>query len=201
MNENRSSIDINTNPLDLFNRWFEEAKLSEINDPNAMNLSTVGIDLSPSSRIVLLKSHSISGFVFYTNLNSRKGMAIKNNTKVALNFHWKSLLKQVRIEGIAKLIEEVEANKYFDTRPEDSRIGAWASDQSSELSSRDELEKKVDKYKKKFLGKKIPRPSYWSGFQVKPQLIEFWQDMPFRLHDRIEFIISGKKWIAKRLYP
>jgi pyridoxamine 5'-phosphate oxidase len=201
MNQLKQLININENPFILFDKWFAEAKQKEINDPNAMNLATTGINLCPSSRIVLLKSYNVSGFVFYTNLNSRKGNIINENANVVLNFHWKSLLKQVRIEGVAKLVSDKEADEYYDTRPINSRIGSWASNQSSELKSREELESKVNEYKKKFEGKKIPRPNYWSGYKVKPNLIEFWQEMPFRLHDRVEFIITKKGWIGRRLYP
>ena len=201
MNENKRTIDIKADPLDLFNKWYQEAKANEINDPNAMNLATVGSDLRPSSRIVLLKSYSNSGFVFFTNLNSKKGITISYNSKVALNFHWKSINKQIRIEGIASLVSQKEADKYFDTRSEESRIGAWASKQSSELNSREELEKIFEEYKKKFKGRKIPRPIYWSGFNVNPKIIEFWQNKPYRLHDRVRFAMIKKKWVAKRLYP
>ena len=201
MNHLKQLININENPFILFDKWFAEAKQKEINDPNAMNLATTGKDLCPSSRIVLLKSHNISGFVFYTNLNSRKGSRINENANVVLNFHWKSLLRQVRIEGAAELVSDKEADEYYDSRPKESRIGSWASNQSSELENREELENKIKEYKKKFKGKKIPRPKYWSGYRVKPNLIEFWQEMPFRLHDRVEFIISEKGWIGKRLYP
>ena len=201
MNQLKQLININENPFILFDKWFSEAKQKEINNPNAMNLATTGKDLCPSSRIVLLKSYDVFGFVFYTNLNSVKGNKINENANVALNFHWKSLLKQVKIEGEAILVSAKEAEEYYNSRPIDSRIGSWASNQSSELKNREELEKKVNKYKKKFEGKKIPRPNYWSGFRVKPNLIEFWQEMPFRLHDRVEFVISEKGWIGKRLYP
>ena len=201
MNENKRLIDLNENPFDLFDKWFEEAKCHEINDPNAMSLATVGKNLCPSTRIVLLKSHSVSGFVFYTNLNSLKGISIKHNSNVALNFYWKSILKQVRVEGSAITVEDKAADEYFDSRPLDSRIGAWASNQSSELRSRKELENKVKEYKKKFNSEKIFRPSHWSGFRVVPELIEFWQDMPYRLHDRVQFVKSEKNWIGKRLYP
>ena len=201
MNENTNLIDINENPIDLFDRWFQQAKLMEIDDPNAMNLSTVTNDLQPSSRIVLLKSFNDDGFVFYTNLNSKKGLAIKKNSQVALNFYWKSLKKQVRIEGKAEIVKETDADEYFDTRPEDSKIGAWASHQSLELKSREELEKRVVTFKKKFEGSKIMRPKNWSGYKVIPKLIEFWQEMPFRLHDRAEFIRYENKWNARKLYP
>ena len=201
MNHINQLINIKENPFILFDKWFEEAKVKEINDPNAMNLATVNKNLHPSSRIVLLKSHGNSGFVFYTNLKSRKGISISNNANVSLNFHWKSLLRQVRIEGVANLVSNNEADEYFDTRLENSRIGAWASHQSSVLSDRKELEYKIKNFKDRFEGHKIPRPSYWSGYRVKPNLIEFWQQMPFRLHDRVEFVVSKKEWIGKRLYP
>lgn len=201
MNSDQLLLDINENPFRIFNGWFEDAKQNEINDPNAMNLATVGDDQYPSSRMVLLKSHNSSGFVFYTNLNSKKGNQIKNNSKVGLNFYWKSLLKQVRIQGRAKVIKNNESDAYFNSRSENSRIGAWASIQSSYLINRVELEKKVEEFKKRFEGKKIPRPSYWVGIRVEPELIEFWQHMPFRLHDRVEYVKSEKGWIGRRLYP
>ena len=201
MNENKNLIDIKQNPLDLFDKWFEEAKLKEINDPNAMNLATVSNDLQPTSRMVLLKSFNVNGFVFYTNLNSKKGDAIKNNSQVALNFYWKSMQRQVCIEGKAKMISQIEADKYFDSRPQDSRIGAWASKQSSELKNREELENRVVEFKNKFEGSKIPRPKNWTGFVVEPQLIEFWQKMPSRLHDRAEFVKVNNNWVSRKLYP
>jgi len=201
MNLTKQLININENPFILFEKWLAEAKQKEINDFNAMNLATVGNDLSPSSRMVLLKSYDPSGFVFYTNLNSRKGNMIKENAKVVLNFYWKSLFKQVRIEGVAKLVSEQEADEYYNSRPELNRIGAWASDQSSELQNREELENKVNEYQKKFKGKKISRPLFWSGYRVNPNIIEFWQKMSFRLHDRVEFIKSEKGWTRRRLYP
>ena len=201
MNEKKNLIDIKQNPLDLFNKWFEEAKLKEINDPNAMNLATVSNDLQPTSRIVLLKSFNVNGFVFYTNLNSKKGDAIKNNSQVALNFYWKSMQRQVCIEGEARKISRKEADKYFSSRPRNSRISAWASKQSSELKNREELENRVVEFNNKFEGSKIPRPKNWTGFVVEPQLIEFWQKMPSRLHDRTEFIKVDNNWISRKLYP
>jgi len=201
MNKSIILINANSDPINLFNSWFKEASISEINDPNAMNLSTISKDLKPSSRMVLLKDFSQNGFIFYTNLNSKKGESIIKNPNVALNFHWKSLLRQVRIEGKAKKILDEEADEYYESRTEDSKIGAWASNQSSELKSREELEKKVKYYKKKFENKKIIRPSFWTGYRVKPDLIEFWHDMPFRLHDRLEYKKINNVWISKKLYP
>jgi len=194
-------INYNKNPFNLFKKWFHEAKLKETNDPNAMNLSTIKKNSYPSSRMVLLKSYDKNGFVFFTNINSQKGKNILKNSKVALNFHWKSLLRQVRIEGKAKLVSKKEADIYFDSRPKNSKIGAWASKQSGNLKSRKLLERNFLYYKKKFQQKKIPRPPYWVGYRVVPVLIEFWQDMPFRLHDRLEYTKKKGKWYSKKLFP
>tara|TARA_B110000196_G_C21115044_1_gene649995 strand:- start:1114 stop:1719 length:606 start_codon:yes stop_codon:yes gene_type:complete len=191
----------NDNPYLIFKDWYQEACRKEINDPNAMTLSTISKSCKPTSRIVLLKDYDHEGFVFYTNKNSKKGNSIKLNPNVALNFHWKSMLKQVRVEGKVTEVSKLEADKYFDSRAVNSRIGAWASDQSSKLKNRKKLLENINYYSKKFNKTKIPRPSYWTGFKVKPTLIEFWQDMPFRLHDRIEFKKVGRKWITKKLFP
>ena len=201
MFENRNLIQPKKNPFLLFEEWFEEAKLKEQNDPNAMNLSTISKDLKPSSRIVLLKSFDQDGFVFYTNLQSKKGISLLSNSNASLTFHWKSLFKQIRIEGSAHQVTNKEADDYFNSRPMESRIGAWASNQSSELSDRQELIDKISLYKKKFQQNSISRPPYWTGFRVEPNLIEFWKDMPFRLHDRIEYKKTDNKWISRRLYP
>ena len=201
MFENRNLIQPKKDPFLLFEEWFEEAKLKEQNDPNAMNLSTISKDLKPSSRIVLLKSFDQDGFVFYTNLQSKKGISLLSNSNASLTFHWKSLLKQIRIEGRARQVTSKEADDYFNSRPMESRIGAWASNQSSELSDRQELIDKISLYKKKFQQNSISRPPYWTGFRVEPNLIEFWKDMPFRLHDRIEYKKTDNKWISRRLYP
>ena len=201
MKYTKQLINIKDNPFILFDKWFVEAKQKEINNPNAMNLATVGSILKPSSRMVLFKSYDTSGFVFYTNLNSRKGINIKKNSKVFLNFYWKSLLKQIGIRGVAKFVSDSEADEYFNSRPRNSQIGSLVSNQSSELNNREELEQNFQIYRKKYKGKKIPRPSHWSGYKVKPDLIEFWQEMPFRLHDRVEFIKSKNKWYGRRLYP
>ena len=195
-------INSNINPISLFEEWFEEAKKREINDPNAMNLATISDDGKPSSRIVLLKSYNEQGFVFYTNSNSKKGRAIESNSNVALNFHWKSLQKQIRIEGIVSIITNVEADRYYDSRPLGSRIGAWASKQSEELDDRSILLDRVKEFEKKFENNNIKRPSHWNGYRVEPNLIEFWQDMPFRLHDRVEFKkVGAVDWVSKKLYP
>ena len=201
MTEKRLLIKASRDPFILFKAWYEEAIEKEINDPNAMNLSTMSEDFKVSSRIVLLKDYDKSGFVFYTNLKSKKGISIEKNSNVALNFHWKSCLRQIRIEGKAKATSTFQADKYFDTRPRDSKIGAWASDQSTELINRKKLMKNFDKFEIKFKEKLIPRPNHWSGFKIIPELIEFWQQMPSRLHDRLEFKKINKKWKSRKLFP
>tara|TARA_B100000575_G_C22885623_1_gene515712 strand:- start:68 stop:673 length:606 start_codon:yes stop_codon:yes gene_type:complete len=201
MSTESNLINSNANPMLLFEDWFEEAKKSEINDPNAMNLATVSTDGKPSSRIVLLKSFNDEGFVFYTNSNSKKGKALKNNTNVALNFHWKTLQRQIRIEGSVLLVSKAQADEYYNSRPLGSRIGAWASRQSEELDDRSTLLDKVKEYENKFLNDSISRPLHWNGYQVNPNLIEFWQDMPFRLHDRVEFTKQKNTWVSRKLYP
>ena len=201
MAKNIDLLNPSINPFVLFNEWFDAASKTEINDPNAMNLSTISSDLKPSSRMVLLKHHNEKGFVFYTNTNSKKGKSIYQNPCVSLNFHWKSLLRQVRIEGKVFQVSDEEADEYFNSRPKDSRIGAWASSQSEELKDRKNLDQNIEFYKKKFNNGIVTRPSHWTGFIVKPNLIEFWQDMPFRLHDRLEFKIINKKWSSRKLYP
>ena len=201
MTENRLLPDSSTDPFILFKVWFEMASENELNDPNAMCLSTISEDFKPSSRIVLLKDFDNKGFVFYTNKHSKKGISILNNPSVSLNFHWKSILRQIRIEGKVHQITEIEADDYFNSRPEDSRIGAWASDQSSTLISREKLNANIDYYKNKFQNKTINRPPHWTGFRVEPELIEFWQDMPFRLHDRLEFKKINNKWCVRKLFP
>ena len=201
MKEKKLIINSSNNPFSLFKEWFEEAQKNEINDANAMNLSTISKSNFPSSRMVLLKDFDDRGFVFYTNIKSKKGKDIINNPNVSLNFHWKSITKQVRIEGKAISVSDKEADKYFNSRPKESRIGAWASNQSSKMNNREDLIEKYNFYKKKFKEDSIPRPDYWSGFRVVPRLIEFWQDMPFRLHDRLEFIKINNKWETKKLFP
>ena len=201
MTENRLLLDSSTDPFILFKNWFDKALEKELNDPNAMSLSTISEDLKPSSRMVLLKEFNYKGFVFYTNTHSKKGISILNNPNVALNFHWKSILRQVRIEGRVHQVTEIEADNYFNTRPEDSKIGAWASDQSNTLVNRTKLNENIEHYKKKFHNKKIIRPPYWTGFRVEPDLIEFWQNMPFRLHDRLEYKKINNEWFARKLFP
>jgi pyridoxamine 5'-phosphate oxidase len=201
MTENIDLLNLDTDPFKLFTQWFAEASKKEINDPNAMNISTISDGLKPSSRMVLMKDFDNKGFVFYTNVNSKKGKSINDNSYVSLNFHWKSLLRQVRIEGRAIKVSDKEADAYYNTRPQESRIGAWASNQSAKLEERKKLLDNIEFYKKKFNDKIIERPAHWTGFRVKPSLIEFWQDMPFRLHDRLEFTMIDNKWNSRKLYP
>ena len=194
-------LSLSLKPFSLFKEWYEEASKKELNDPNAMNLSTVSEKNRPSSRIVLLKSFNKDGFVFYTNIQSKKGKSLQNNKYVALNFYWKSLHKQIRIEGSIFKISNKKADKYFNSRPLDSRIGAWASAQSKVLKNRDDLIKNFETFKKKFTKIQIYRPNYWTGYIVVPNLIEFWQEMPFRLHDRVEYKKIGNMWKSRNLYP
>ncbi|MEM7222674.1 MAG: pyridoxamine 5'-phosphate oxidase [Pseudomonadota bacterium] len=174
-------------PLTLFNAWFDEAKQSEINDPNGMAVASVGDDGMPSIRMVLLKGIDERGFVFYTNFESRKGREILAHPKAGLLFHWKSLRRQVRVVGEVEVVSNQEADAYFASRPRDSQIGAWASQQSRALESRFELEKRVAKFAAKFAIGEVPRPHYWSGFRILPREYEFWQDGAFRLHDRLVY--------------
>jgi pyridoxamine 5'-phosphate oxidase len=190
-------------PLALFRDWLKEAGASEPNDPNAMALATVDEEGLPNVRMVLLKAADELGFVFYTNLESEKGHELLSSRKAALCFHWKSLRRQVRIRGPVEMVSDAEADAYFDSRPRDSRIGAWASQQSRPLESRFALETAVAMYAAKYAIGTIPRPSYWSGFRVRPISIEFWHDRPFRLHDRIAFRRESPDggWTKTRLYP
>lgn len=193
--------DPETDPIARFSVWMEEAARSEPTDPNAVCLATATPDGRPSARMVLLKGVDAGGFVFYTNLDSRKGAELRANPRAALCFHWKSLARSVRVEGPVEQVSDAEADAYFASRPRGSRIGAWASRQSRPLEGRWALEKAVAEYTLKFGLGEIPRPEFWSGFRVLPERIEFWRDMPFRLHDRQVFHREGSGWRVEALYP
>lgn len=188
-------------PFTLFGEWFAEAQASEVCDANAMSLATATPDAKPSVRVVLLKGWDERGFVFYTNYESRKGQEMLTNPQVALNFHWKSLRRQVRIEGRVVQVEQSEADAYFATRPRDAQLGAWASEQSRPLRDRDTFQRRLAAFAARFEGRPVTRPPHWSGFRVVPQVIEFWLDREFRLHDRLVFQREGDRWMTTLLYP
>jgi pyridoxamine 5'-phosphate oxidase len=190
-------------PFALFQEWFEEAKKSEPNDPHAMALSTVDAEGMPNSRMVLLNGRDGEDFVFYTNTQSQKGEELLGQPKAAALFHWKSLRRQIRIRGPVSIVSDEMADAYFQSRPRDSRIGAWASQQSRPLESRFALEKAVAVQAARFGVGTIPRPPHWTGFRITPVYLEFWKDGAFRLHDRVVFRrnSAGGSWTRARLYP
>ncbi len=188
-------------PFALFDGWFAEARAGEPNDANAMALATATPDGRPSLRMVLLKGHGPDGFVFYTNLDSRKGGELAANAHVALLFHWKSLRRQIRIEGAVAPVDDAAADAYFATRSRDSQLGAWASDQSRPLENRAIFEARFAEMQARFAGQDVPRPPRWSGWRVTPERIEFWQDRAHRLHERTLFERIGEGWTKGYLYP
>lgn len=190
-------------PFALFGEWLKDAEAKELNDPNAMTLATVDEEGLPNARMVLLKDFEVEGFVFYTNFESQKGQELLATQKAALVFHWKSLRRQVRVRGLVEKVSEAEADSYFASRPRDSRIGAWASQQSRALEGRFSLEAAVAMYTARYAIGEVPRPPQWSGFRVRPLAIEFWHDRPFRLHDRVVFRRAEPtgKWDKAKLYP
>jgi pyridoxamine 5'-phosphate oxidase len=188
-------------PIPTFHAWLEEAAASEPRDPTAAALATVGEDGMPSVRMVLLKDASLRGFVFYTNYESRKGRQLLAQPMAAMVFYWKSLDRQVRVEGLVEQVDLADADAYFASRPRESRIGAWASQQSRPFEGRFELEKRVAEYGLKYAIGAVPRPPYWSGFRIVPRMIEFWQGSAFRLHDRLVYHRDGEDWRTERLFP
>jgi pyridoxamine 5'-phosphate oxidase len=190
-----------TDPFQLFEIWFAEARASEINDPEAMALATADLAGRPSVRTLLLKGHGPDGFIFYTNEQSAKGDDLAQNPRAALLFHWKSLRRQVRIEGSVEPASNAEADAYFAGRARDSQLGAWASDQSRPLDARDTFEQRFEAVKRRFDGQDVPRPPHWRGYRVIPERIEFWTDRPYRLHERQLFTWDGGGWDEGLLYP
>ena len=190
-----------TEPVGLFIEWLAQARAHEINDSNAMTLSTIDADGLPDARIVLLKDVDERGFTFYSNSESAKGVELAARPVAALTFHWKTLRRQVRIRGTVEPVTAEEADAYFASRARESRIGAWASDQSRPLDARETLEAAVARETARFDGAEVPRPARWTGWRVLPRSVEFWRDRPFRLHDRLQFTRDGDIWTRRRLWP
>jgi pyridoxamine 5'-phosphate oxidase len=188
-------------PFALFDAWFAEAQENEPNEPEAMALATATAEGTPSVRMVLLKRHGPEGFTFFTNLGSRKGDELAANPKAALLFHWKSLCRQVRIEGSVEAVPDAEADAYFTTRSRDAQLGAWSSDQSRPLADRETFERRFEEMRRKFDGMAVPRPPNWSGFRLVPERMEFWTARPHRLHERRLFQLTGEGWSEGLLYP
>ncbi len=204
----KNSLELNScfmdldNPLELFKIWLSEAEKKEINDPNALSLATTNKNNEPNVRMVLLKGFNEKGFVFYTNLNSPKSDDLKKNPKAAMCFHWKSLQRQIRISGSVTKVSEKEADTYFNSRPYESRIGAWASDQSQVMKKRKDFLKRIEEFKKKYSNKEsLPRPKHWSGWCLKPTSIEFWLGDQFRIHERLRYKKISNNWEKNILYP
>lgn len=195
------SIFARPEPIGLFIDWLADAGAHEVNDSNAMTLSTVDADGLPDARIVLLKDVDQRGFTFYSNRESAKGLELAARPVAALTFHWKSLRRQVRVRGVVEPVTVEEADAYFASRARESRIGAWASDQSRVLDARETLEAAVARETARFDGHEVDRPERWTGWRVMPQSVEFWRDRPFRLHDRLRFLRAGDGWASERLWP
>jgi pyridoxamine 5'-phosphate oxidase len=207
MNE-KNSLGLNSyftdldDPLELFKMWMSEAEKKEIDNPNALSLATISTTNEPSVRVMLLKGLSENGFVFYTNLNSSKSHDLKKNPKAAMCFHWKSLQRQIRISGSVAQVADKEADDYFNSRPYESRIGAWASDQSNVMKERTDLLKKIEIFKIKYPSEKsVPRPKHWSGWCLNPTAIEFWLRLEYRIHERLRYNKVSNGWKKEILYP
>jgi pyridoxamine 5'-phosphate oxidase len=196
---NESDVDLN--PFVQFNVWFQQASTAQLPEPNAMVLATATPDGKPSARMVLLKEYSERGFVFFTNYEGRKSSELLQNPHAALLFFWAELERQVRIEGAVEKTSRQESEEYFKTRPMESRLGAWASRQSSVIPSRSDLEQKVSDLKERYAGQEIPLPPFWGGFRLQPYAFEFWQGRESRLHDRIRYMLEGGVWVIERLSP
>jgi pyridoxamine 5'-phosphate oxidase len=192
---------VKDNPIEQYAKWFEEAVGSQVPDPKAMTLSTVNRHGVPSSRVVYTRGLKKNGLVFYTNYNSQKGIELTENPHASINIFWSELERQMRINGVVEKLSEKESDQYFASRPRESQIGAWASDQSAQLADRAELEEKVKYYEKEFEGKEVPRPKNWGGYIFEPYYFEFWQGRPSRLHDRIAYELIDGSWSKKRLSP
>jgi pyridoxamine 5'-phosphate oxidase len=197
-----SCFEEHDNPIDLFKKWFDKAKETEINDPNALALATADINKQPSVRMVLLKGLSNDGFVFYTNFNSQKSIELKSNQQASMCFHWKSLRRQIRVTGKVQQVSKEEADKYYNSRPYKNRISAWASNQSQKLESRNIFLKKIEEFEKKYPDKNnVPRPPHWSGWRILPREIEFWLDGEGRIHERLNYVLNNSKWKKEILFP
>ncbi|MCW0482199.1 pyridoxamine 5'-phosphate oxidase [Gaoshiqia sediminis] len=195
-----SEKDLTEQPFELFRRWLDDAIRLKVDEPTAMTLST-SLDGQPDSRVVLLKELRTDGFVFFTNFGSSKGLQLDKNSRAALNFFWPALERQVRVKGQVEKLDEKQAADYFSSRPRDSQLGAWASEQSRELHSRDELVQRFQKIANQYQNRSIDKPPHWGGYVVIPFEIEFWQGRPNRLHDRFRYFLTGTGWLAKRLAP
>jgi pyridoxamine 5'-phosphate oxidase len=196
-----TEADVNPDPMRQFQLWFEQALAAEILEPNAMTLATATKDGTPSARIVLLKGVSDRGFVFFTNYESRKGQELAENPQAALVFLWKALERQVRIEGTVEKVSDAETVAYFHSRPRESQLGAWVSNQSQVIANREVLEQRLAELSQQYQDQEIPRPPHWGGYCVIPRTIEFWQGRPSRLHDRLRYRLDNYHWIIERLAP